>query len=414
MSKDITVAGAGIIGICCAIALQKRNYNVTLIDKGEPGQEASYGNAGVLCRDAIFPLSEPGIWKRIPSAITGSQNDLRIHRPHLLKLTPWCLDFLLEGKASIVEQRISTLNGLLKSAVDWHKPLLNASGASALLIDKGWLRVFRHTQTFHDHAPRRELIQQHGIEAEILSFDEVRDLEPALKPIFKHGYWVKDTPTISNPGELCKYYTAYFVSLGGVVKKDVIKSYEQKNNQWLIKGNSHSYTADKLVLALGAWSRSFLKKYSQKRLLATERGYHFHFENTGSNMINRTVVDADGDYVIAKMDQGLRITSGVELTLGETAATPLQLHKLLPIARQAIDLGDPIETKPWMGGRSASSDSLPVIGEDPYNKGLYHAYGHGHLGLTLGPLTGEIIAREVANEPPLFDTSSLSPNREKD
>ena len=411
MSKEVTVAGAGIIGICCAIALQKRNYNVTLIDKGEPGQEASYGNAGVLCRDAIFPLSEPGIWKRIPSAITGSQNDLRIHRPHLLQLTPWCLDFLLQGKASIAEQRMSTLNRLLTSAVDWHKPLLKASGASALLMDKGWLRVFRHTKTFQDHVPRRELIQQRGIEAEVLSLDEVHDLEPALKPIFKHGHWVKDSPTISNPGELCRLYTAYFVSLGGVVKKDSIKSYEKKNNQWLIKGDNHIYKTDKLVLALGAWSRPFLKRYSQKRLVATERGYHFNFENTENNMINRAVVDADGDYVIAKMDQGLRITSGVELTLGETAPTPLQLNKLLPLARQAIDLGDPIEQKPWMGRRPATSDSLPVIGEDPDNKGLYHAYGHGHLGLTLGPLTGEIIAREIANEPSLFDTSSLSPNR---
>ena len=144
---------------------------------------------------------------------------------------------------------------------------------------------------------------------------------------------------------------------------------------------------------------------------AVKRGYHRHFRPEGNARLSRPVLDTENGYVLAPMEQGIRLTTGVEFAARDAKPTPVQFGRLMPAARALFPLGEPVEPQPWLGARPCFADSRPVISRAPRQRGLWLAFGHGHWGLTLGAVTGRLIAEMMTGASPFCDPKPYTADR---
>ncbi|MDH5352970.1 MAG: FAD-binding oxidoreductase [Gammaproteobacteria bacterium] len=407
----VTVLGAGIVGICCAIELQRSGYQVDLIDRREPASETSYGNAGIFSLGSIAPLASPALLSRLPGLAANRYTDFRLHYPHFLQLLPWMLAFLKRCNRNTYFKDGELINRLTVASVKAHQDLIKQSGAEHLALHNGGLRLYRQEKTFEKDALERELFRRYQVEYEVLDGEGIRKLEPDLNNRFVKGVWVNQTISIKDPQALCQHYARYFESLGGQIKQLEVKGIQQVGDCWQLQYESSKLQTPKLVLCLGAWTPMLLKPLGYRNVIAIERGYHSMLAPQPGKVLNRPIFDVDCNYVMAPMSAGLRVSTGSNLTYRETKPTPKQIDQVLPHAREAFPLGEALIDEPWMGRRPSTPDSKPIIGPAPRHQNLWLAYAHAHMGLGMGPITGQIIASQVAGKAPPLDVAGCSPNR---
>lgn len=409
--SSVTVLGAGIVGICCAIELQRSGYQVELIDRREPASETSYGNAGIFSLGSIAPLASPALIPRMPGLITNQYSDFRMHYPHFPQLLPWLLAFLMRCNRKTYFQDGELIHSLTMASVKAHQGLIEQSGADHLAVHNGGLALYRENKTFERDALQRELFQRCELEYEVLDRDGINDLEPDLYDRFVKAVWVKQSVSIKDPQALCQFYARYFQSLGGEIKQLEVTAIQQVGDSWQLQFEQGTLTAPKLVLCLGAWTPELLKPLGYRNVIAIERGYHSMLAAQAGKKLNRPIFDVDSNYVMIPMSTGLRVTTGSNLTYRETRPTPVQIDQVMPRAREAFPLGEKLIDEPWMGRRPSTPDSKPIIGPAPRHDNLWLAYAHAHMGLGMGPITGQIIASQVAGKAPPVDVSVFLPHR---
>jgi D-amino-acid dehydrogenase len=300
---------------------------------------------------------------------------------------------------------------LFARALSEHEALMAEAGAERYLRKTGWLKVYRSESAFADTAPERALARSFSLPHQVLGREETLALEPALAGVFRHAIYWPETASISNPLAVTKAYAARFGALGGLAFKGDARSLHRSGGQWRLDTAEGPLDAPNAVLALGPWTPDVLGPLGLKLPLAVKRGYHVHFRPRGNAGLTRPVVDAEVGYCVAPMEQGLRLTTGAEFASRDAPPTPVQLDRLLPAARALFPLGERVEATPWMGSRPCFADSRPVIGRAPGQVGLWLAYGHAHWGLTLGPVTGRLMAEMIAGATPFCDPAPFSAER---
>jgi D-amino-acid dehydrogenase len=162
---------------------------------------------------------------------------------------------------------------------------------------------------------------------------------------------------------------------------------------------------------LGPWSDLVFRPLGYNIPLAVKRGYHLHLAPGGNAVLNHPVLDTDNGFLLAPMNRGIRLTTGVEFARRDAPATPIQVERALPKARALFPLGEPIDAQPWKGARPCLPDMLPVIGRAPRHPGLWFDFGHQHHGLTLGPVTGRLLAEMMTGETPFADPAPFAVER---
>ena len=414
MSKiSVAVLGAGMVGVASALALQQKGFQVSLLDRRAPGEETSYGNAGVIARSSLMPFNNPGLFGQLP-ALLKNQGASFLYRPQfLLHNLGWATLFLANARAQVFQETTTALDSLIRLSMAEHAQLLRASGAAHRMRDNGWLFLYRQAAAFAGGALARERMAHFGVATEVLERDHIRQLEPALNPIFERALWIKDTWSVDSPGAVVKAYAELFRKQGGQILQARLKTLQPlAGSRWRVVGDAGgAVEVDRVVVALGPWSRDFLATLGVKVPMAYERGYHMHFAAPVACNISRPVYDTAGAYVMSPMEQGLRITSGVELTDLDAAPNPLQLDLAEAAARQAIDLGERLEPTPWLGRRPTLPDSRPIIGAMPGQRNLWLAFGHQHIGFSTGPGTGAILAALMAGEAAPIDATPFRAER---
>lgn len=411
LNRTITVIGAGIVGICSAIQLQRRGYKVTLLDRKPPATETSFGNAGVISRGSVFPTAAPGIQAKLPKILANRSREARLHYRYLGQLSPWGRRLFKNATTKKFEQNIAALNALVGLCLEEHQTLLLQTDGLGLLRENGWIKLFRFHESFENSAAEQSYLEKCAIEFECLSGTQIQSMEGDLKPIFKGGLWIKNTASVSSPGQVCDLYAKLFVSEGGSIVQDELQHLAWQECQWHLHCARSQIHSDSVVIALGAWSKVVLEKLGYKVPMVVERGYHMHYQLPQSVMLNRPVYDVDGGYVMSPMQSGLRVTTGVEWGSEESAPTPVQLKQVQPFVTQAIDIEDAIDPEPWLGRRPCTPDSLPIIGAAHKHENLWLAFGHGHMGFSMGPITGRLIADLISGEAPALDTDVFSLSR---
>ena len=412
MNETVAVLGGGMIGVCCALELLQRGADVTLIDRRSPGQETSYGNAGIVTRSSLVPFNNPGIWAHLPRLLTNRTASLRYDFPFLLRNLGWTFRFLCRARAKPFEETVKALDALIRYSEREHRRLVKEANVSQRLRDSGWLFLYRSFRGYAQSALAREVFDRFGIRTETLDPCDLRDLEPALKPIFAKALWVRDAYSIDDPGALVGDYAKMFVDHGGRISKREIRQVRKEDRVWaILDSNGNAARFNRIVVALGPWSKDFLNSMDVKVPMLFERGYHQHFDEVGNERLGRPVCDVSGGYVLTPTERGLRLTTGIELNSCDAPANFSQLNQAVTSAREAIAMGRGSPAPPWLGRRPTLPDSRPMIGELPSHKGLWLAFGHQHIGFSTGPGTARILADQMTGRSPPIDPTPFRPER---
>jgi D-amino-acid dehydrogenase len=407
---DVIVLGAGIVGVSAAVHLAKRGLAVALVDRGAPGRGTSYGNAGIVEGSTVFPQVFPDLAGVIRVALKQAP-EANYHLAFLPQVAPWLLAFRAWSRPDKILETAAVMRPLFARALPEHELLLTEAGSTKYLRKNGWLKLYRYRESFERTGRERDLATKYGIPYRELDAGGVRELEPSIAPVFANAVFWEDVGSVSNPLAVTQAYLKLFGSLGGVTVTGDAHKLHRAYGRWRIDTDSGPVDSENAVIALGPWAPDVLEPLGIRLPLAVKRGYHRHYRAQGNASLARPVLDADRGYVLAPMEQGIRVTTGAEFAARDAPPTPVQFARVLPAAKELFPLGEPVEKEPWLGARPCFADSRPVIGRAPGQPGLWLTFGHGHWGLTLGPATGRLLAEMIAGATPFTDPTPFAAER---
>jgi D-amino-acid dehydrogenase len=409
MDFDAIVLGGGIVGTSVAVHLQRRGVKVALVDRRPPGNETSLGNAGIIQREGVYPYAFPRDLATLARYAGNRATDVRYHPSAMPKLMPFLFRYWHHSRADRHADIAKTYSTLIEHSVSEHRELIEAANAQSLLRTNGWLNAFRTNKAFElALAEASRWREEYGIPFEALSNDALHRAEPSLGPSLLAAIRYTSAESVSDPSALVAAYAKLFEKLGGTVCIGDASTFEPG---WKVSTELGVITAKQAVLALGPWSGDLTSKLGYRLPLEVKRGYHMHYASKSGATLNQPVLDAEIGYVLTPMARGIRLTTGVELGYRDTPKTPVQLDAVEPFARETFPLGERLDAEPWLGRRPCTPDMMPVIGPAPRHANLWFAFGHAHHGLTLGPITGRIIADLMTGEMPLVDPSPFRADR---
>ncbi|HMA15257.1 MAG: NAD(P)/FAD-dependent oxidoreductase [Bacteroidota bacterium] len=407
--KDpVVVIGAGVVGVCCALYLLRDGHRVVLLDRGEPGEGTSFGNGSIITEEAVVPVQTPGIAGAVPGMLANPLGPLAIRWSYLPRLAPWLFHFLRASSPARVEEVSIALRALLTGALAAYDPLLEAAGIRDMIKRSGWVCVFETEAGFRGYQAKLELQRRRGVKLEVLQPEELRQLEPGLAPLFHRAVFYPDVAHTVNNLRFVKELAASFVRLGGEIRRQAVIGFEQADGRVsAVKTEAGTLACSGVVVAAGAWSKPLAAMLGSRPLLDTERGYHLTLPQAGADL-RLPVYSTERGFVCTPLENGLRLAGTVELG-GLEAEPNWQRAEVLyrNAARWFPGLDRSGETR-WMGFRPSMPDSLPVIGLSPHHRNAVFAFGHGHIGLSLGARTGALAADLLAGRDPGID---LSPYR---
>jgi D-amino-acid dehydrogenase len=406
---DVIVLGGGIVGVSAGFAARQRGLSVILVDRREPGSETSYGNAGILSSGSIIPLNQPSLWSALPGYITNRNAALRWDPAWAIRNLDWVVRFLANAAPARVRPRAAALHGLIGASLKLHRDWIVKADAAHRIRETGWLKAWRSDAVAAAKA-EQAFLAEYGIESRILDRQAMSALEPSILPVYKVGLLHTQTASVDSPGAVVKAYALMFARSGGEIRQSNIRAVVPDGEGWRVVLADGAITARHVVVALGPWSADLLRPLGYRVPLAFERGYHREFKPNPARPLQRPIHDVEGSFLMTPMEQGIRITSGVELTARDAPSSFAQLDQVVPLARGVVEFGDAVG-EPWRGARPTLPDSLPMIGSAPRHPGLWLAFGNQHIGFTTGPATGVAIAAMLGGTTPPFDVSAFAPSR---
>jgi D-amino-acid dehydrogenase len=408
---DAMVLGAGIVGTSVALHLAKRGMSVALIDRAGVGEQTSYGNAGIIEGNTVFPPAFPSDLTRLIRIALKRASEANYHVSFLPRILPWLLAFRAASRPEQLAETARLIRPLFSRAVAEHEVLMAEAGASHYLRKTGWLKVYRGEKSFDALSSEFDLAAKFGLPLQALDTAGALTLEPSLYPVFARAVFWPQAASVSNPLGVTRAYAARFSALGGVTVVGDARSIHRAGNKWRVETNEGVIDSTECVIALGPWAPDVFKLLGIRLPLAVKRGYHRHFRAVGNAGLSRPVLDADTGYLITPMEQGIRMTTGVEFAPRDAEPSPAQFDRIMPRARELFPLGARADDKTWLGSRPCFPDSRPVIGRASGHPGLWLAAGHAHWGLTLGAATGRMIAEMMAGETPFCDPAPYRAER---
>lgn len=410
-TKTVTVIGAGIVGTCCAIYLQRLGMKVTMIDRVAPAQSCSFGHAGVLSAWSCVPDSLPGTLTSIPGLLFDPEGPLAIRWQYLPQLIPWFLKFIQAGNRDKIPAISNAMFAINNPTVGLYKELVEAAGEPQLIRETSYLNVFRKLDDVNPDALSWRLRREHGIKMDFISDGEVQELEPEISPLYRRGVVVHNQGHTVNPGFLVETLGKYFKQLGGSILRGEVKRLSKSpDGPVTLQTTTGELTGDFLVIAAGAWSHELTAQLGCKFPLETQRGYHMTFANPGITL-KHPVMEAKRKFVTSTMEMGIRCAGTAEFAGLKAPANHRRANILAKQGKELLPRLNTDEPTHWMGHRSTLPDSLPAIGPLPGLPNVLTAFGHGHTGVTSAPMTGRIIANLIFNMPQDVDIAAYRPDR---
>ena len=413
-ARKVTVVGAGIVGICTALALQERDFEVSIIDRDAPAEGASYGNAGVISPWSCVPQSLPGLWKNVPKWLLDPKGPLSVRWTYGPRVFPWLVKFMKAGSLQRLPAIADAMLAVNAPSIELYRQLLADSGEGDLVKDCLYLHVYRDAGGADPGALPWRLRSERGVPLEFLKSGEVQELEPEISPAFKSAVVIKQQGRTINPGRLGKVLAALAERRGArFLRGRVERIVPDANGGYRIDTDQGSHTSKTVVLAAGAWSVRLLSGLGVRVPLEAERGYHLMFTDPGLSL-SHSVLDGDHMFVTSSMEMGVRSAGTAEFAGLDAAPDYRRARVFKAHAKALLPNLNTESTEEWMGTRPSSPDSVPFIGPLPGHPGIFCGFGHGHLGLTGAPMTGRMLAALVSNEPLNVDMTPYRLNRFSD
>ena len=407
---SVGVIGAGIQGVCIALSLVKKGFKVTLIDRDEPAEHsASYGNAGHFSPYASVPINRPDILVDVPSMILSSTGPLALKWNYVPKMIPWILKFIKNCNKKSMMHTAKYMHQILNLSLSAYDELFQDIDVSSLVERKGII-YFWTNKDLKSRELENNIRKELGVEQQLLTPFEIHDLEPHIRKIYYGGVLYPGARHARNPKKILLKLLDLYLKKGGHFKKQNVETISfMSDNKPVVKTSSNSFTFDKAVIACGAFSKKLTDQMKEKIPLDTERGYHVHFKNH-DHLLSRPVIFLNRGFGITPMEQGLRVVGTVEFGGLNNPKSKKRIMNLVNNAKYLFpDLREHYDE--WLGFRPTLPDFLPVIGPSKNYKNLFYAFGHHHLGWTLGAITGKIVAGMINEENINLDLDPYSPLR---
>jgi len=412
LKADVLVLGAGMVGVGAALHLQKRGRDVILLDRQEvAGEGTSFGNAGIIESASVFPYMFPRDFGEILRYALNRSPQAHYSPADLPVFLPWLVRyFLASSPKRALHSAMADLPLIRRSLIE-HEELIAEAGVPELLRRTGWIKLYRSDATLAKALSEFARAKQYGVAGEVLDDAAIRLREPHLSGEFAGAIHFPAPGFVPDPGGLAKAYAALFKRKGGRFVAGDARTLEQAAGGWRVNADHGVVSAREAVVALGPWSDLVFGRLGYSIPLSVKRGYHLHLAARGNAVLNHPVLDADQGFVLAPMNRGIRLTTGVEFARRDAPPTPVQVQRALPKAHALFPLGKAVDAKPWMGARPCLPDMLPVIGRAPRHAGLWFDFGHQHHGLTLGPASGRLLAEMMTGETPFADPTPFAVER---
>ena len=391
----IGVVGAGIQGVCTALFLQKKGYQVILFDRDLPINSASYGNAGHFSPYASVPLNRTDIVSDVPTMLLSSRGPLALKWNYVPKMIPWFLKFLLNCRQERMMHTAKNMHQILDQSLPAFDELFEEINLEGLVENKGILYVWTD-KNLKSRELENKIREELGVKQQLVNPKEIHDLEPNLKPFYHGGVYYDYARHARNPRKILTKLLENFINKGGKFLKLNIQDINFDEDKPVIRSETQRFIFDKLVIACGAFSKKLTDKLHEQIPLDTERGYHVHFKDC-DHLISRPVVHANRAFGLTPMEQGLRVVGTVEFGGLDNPLSKSRIKNLILNANDMLE-GLPEHKDEWLGFRPSLPDFLPVIGPSKNYKNVFYSFGHHHLGWTLGAISGKIVSMMIANE----------------
>jgi D-amino-acid dehydrogenase len=410
-TRRAVVVGAGIVGICTGLELQRRGWSVTVVDRLATGTGCSFGNAGILASMAVVPVGLPGFERQLPRMLLDPDSPLVIRWRALPQTLPWLLHFRRAATAERIPHAADAMHTLYRSSVALHRALADEAGVPELVRAHPGLYVHRNPDAIDlVNGLAWKLRRERGAEIEVLDAADLRDAEPELSPAYTRGVRVGPMGFTTNPLRLVQSYGDLFLRRGGRVLRASVLRLRPAGAIVTVDTTDTCTDAETVVIAAGAWTRALVEPLGLALPLIAERGYHMTFADPAI-ALRHVVTELEMQFAVTSMETGLRVAGTEELGHADDPplwrrADILQKHARRMFPRAQLENG----TR-WMGPRPGMPDSLPAIGALPGLPNILVAAGHGHLGLTGAPHTGRIVAALASGEAPGIAMAPFAPDR---
>jgi D-amino-acid dehydrogenase len=364
MRADVIILGAGIVGVCTALHLQKRGLDAVLLDRHGPGLGASFGNAGLIERSSVIPASFPRKASQIFRYSANLIPSVRIDPLYVLKSAPALFNYWQNSSRNKLKLAVDAMLPLMEASIDEHDALAGPANALDLMSAGGWIGIWRTPARFATVAGAVSNLDRFRLSYTVLDENQLARVERKIRtgPGAAIGgiHW-HDAKTVSDPGELVGRYAKLFLQRGGRLVTCDAKSLHRGHGAWQVNGPDGEISASQAVIALGSQSARLARQFGLTFPIIMKRGYHRHYA-MGDTMPTHPIADQEAGFVMSPMSRGLRITTGVEFADVDAAPNYSQLKNAAAAAGDLLPLGQAVEETPWLGVRPCMPDMKPVIG----------------------------------------------------
>ena len=407
--KSVGIVGAGIQGICTGLQLLKKNIPVTIFDKNDPAKMASYGNAGHFSPYAVLQFNRPDILVNIPQMLFSSYGPLALKWNYVPKMIPWMWKFVKNCNTKSMLHTAKYMHQILDLSLDAYDDAFKEIDTTGLVEKKGIIYAWSN-ENLKSRNLEIKVREDLGVKQTLISKKEISDLEPNLQPIFDAGVLFDYAWHARDPYAISKKLFDLYIKKGGkFIKENVTYINQTNSNETLIKTEHREYAFEKTVIACGAFSKKLTDQLGENIPLDTERGYHVHFKGM-DHLLSRAVINLDRGFGLTPMNQGMRAVGTVEFGGLNNPPSKKRIDYIVRCAKELLPQLDKHEDE-WLGFRPTLPDFLPVLGPSQKNKNIIYAFGHHHLGWTLGAITGKIVSGIVAEEKTNLDLSPYNSSR---
>ncbi|MDE2200474.1 MAG: FAD-dependent oxidoreductase [Rhodospirillales bacterium] len=414
----VVVIGAGIVGAATALELQRDGHRVTIIEPGPPGgeQSASYGNGCWLSPSSVLPVSAPGLWRKVPGWLADPLGPLAVRWSYLPRALPWLWRLLRAASNETRLRRIAAaLRPLVADAPAHHRRLAEEAGVGHLIHQSGLLYIFPTRADFEAEALAWKIRAECGVTWIELDADELRQREPALDRRYTLGLLMEAGGHCSDPGAYVAALVAHAQAQGAALVATRAQGFDMAGGRLrAVRTAGGDIACERAVIAAGAWSKTLAEAAGDRVPLETERGYHAMIAAPEGHT-RVPVMPSDGKMANTMTAHGLRIAGQVEIAALDAAPNWKRAEILRDYALRtypALPRDLPAErVKVWMGHRPSTPDGLPCIGPASGCADVVHCFGHGHVGLAAGALSGRLAADAVSGKTPAIDLTPYAAAR---
>lgn len=400
-SRTVLVVGGGIVGLSSALALRERGLDVLLLDDAPERPPASWGNVGHIATEQIAPLASWSTVLDMPRRLMLVGGPVSFPPSAIDTWLPFGLRLLAAGTPARFADGKAALSDLLGRALEAWRDRVASIGAPELLKEGGHLVAWEKAasaargratigETVTPGVSRRAATER---QTELLARTIARPLHVAVR--------YEGTASVADPGAVLEALRRALVAAGGRIETGVADAARLRRRE-----------TDLVVITAGVRSGELMRAIGHPVPIVAERGYHIQSAAAAGRWPEELppVVFEDRALVVSRFTSGLRATSFVEFTRHDAAPDPRKWARLRAhVAELGLDFGD--DTATWYGSRPTLPDYLPAIGLSSKDPRIVYAFGHQHLGLTLGPITGRIVADLATGERSPVDLTAFAVER---